>query len=594
MERCHPRPRMQSGGATGVALSGAVGHGRLADPPAGRPGVHVSESNVPEEVLMSQERIRPTARVPATLAAVVWSSMVACQPEPAALSVEEAVDSLSIDMFVEHMVALSADEMAGRRPGTAGFDSATAYVIREARALGLEPAGVDGTYRQPILFRRARLEPGTAAFSVGGESLDPGADFSLSPRVSTVETDIRAPLVFAGFGISAPDLGYDDFQGIDVDGKLVVVIRGAPDALGSLQRTVLASRAVREAELTGRGAAGVVVIEPGESSDAAEPPAWSRRAARPRTDFVPPAAAGSEGSEELGASVVVPERVAVSWMERAGRSFDDVHARIRNGEPASFDLGLEGRLTARYHHDAFESDNVVARLPGADPELEGEHLVLTAHLDHLGIGDVVAGDSIYNGTLDNASGSSALLTLASVLTRMEAPRRSVLFLWSEYFARFPTVDPERIVANQNIDGVMGMIAAASDVLAFGYEHSNLSDAVDFAVARTNTPVSPDPTPEENLFIRSDQYAFVRQGIPAIWVQSGRTGVDPAIDPQAELDAWIAGRYHQPSDDEAQPMDLEGVSSELRTNLLVTHYIVNEMGPIRWDPESFLYRRWARE
>jgi Zn-dependent M28 family amino/carboxypeptidase len=256
-------------------------------------------------------------------------------------------------------------------------------------------------------------------------------------------------------------------------------------------------------------------------------------------------------------------------------------------------------VSARFIHQTFESANVAARLPGSDPILRDEHLVVTAHLDHLGIGAPVEGDSIYNGTLDNASGSAALLTLASVLTRMEAPRRSVLFLWvtaeefgmlgAEYFARFPTVAPGRVVANQNIDGVMGMIAAASDVLAFGYEHSNLSDAVDFAVARTGTPVSPDPTPEENLFIRSDQYAFVREGIPAIWVQAGRTSTDPDIDAQGALDEWIATRYHRPNDDGDQPMDLEGVRTELRANLLVTYYIVNEMGPIRWHPDSFLYR-----
>jgi Zn-dependent M28 family amino/carboxypeptidase len=136
---------------------------------------------------------------------------------------------------------------------------------------------------------------------------------------------------------------------------------------------------------------------------------------------------------------------------------------------------------------------------------------------------------------------------------------------------------------------MGMIAAASDVLAFGYEHSNLSDAVDFAVARTGTPVSPDPTPEENLFIRSDQYAFVREGIPAIWVQAARNSVDPAIDAQAELDQWIVDRYHKPSDDNQQPKDLDGVRAELRSNLLVTYHIANEMEAIQWDENSFLYR-----
>ena len=241
--------------------------------------------------------------------------------------------------------------------------------------------------------------------------------------------------------------------------------------------------------------------------------------------------------------------------------------RLRAGEPTSFELDAEAHIRGRFVHESFESANVVARLPGTDPALADEHLVLTAHLDHLGIGTPEEGDSIYNGTLDNASGSAALLTIASTLTRMDAPRRSILFLWvtaeesgllgTEYFARYPTLAEGRVVANQNIDGVMGMIAAATDVLAFGYEHSNLSEAVDYAVDRTGMPVSPDPTPEENLFIRSDQYAFVRQGVPAIWVQAGRTSLDPAVDAQEQLDRWIVERYHSPDDDSEQPIDMEG-------------------------------------
>jgi len=523
----------------------------------------------------------------------------ACAPGADRLSLTQAADSLSIDRFLGHMAELSSDDMAGRRPGTAGYDAAVAYVIQESRALGLEPGGVDGTYRQPIRFRTSHVDPAATSFSAGGATLDFGADYSLSPRVMTTETDVRAPLVFAGFGISAPDMAYDDFAQIDVVGKLVVVLGGAPDHFGSLERTVLSSSKVRDAELKERGAAGVIVVQ-ADDSRLASP--------RPRTGYLLPddpeagPGAGRGRAEELDVSLTVPRRVAAGWISRAGRSLDEVQARIASGEATSFDLGVEGRVASRFTHTAFESANVAALWPGTDPVLSDEHLVITAHLDHLGIGTAFEGDSIYNGTLDNASGSAALLTLASALTRMEAPRRSVLFLWvtaeesgmlgSEYFARFPTVAPGRVVANQNIDGVMGMIAAATDVLAFGYEHSNLSEAVDFAVARTGTPVSPDPTPDQNLFIRSDQYAFVRNGIPAIWVQAGRTSLDPAIDAQGELDRWIVERYHRPTDDGDQPVDLDGVRAELWNNLLVTWHIANEMAEVRWDGESFLGRRWG--
>ncbi|HBU56622.1 MAG TPA: hypothetical protein DEB33_02650 [Gemmatimonadetes bacterium] len=509
------------------------------------------------------------------------------------LTIDEALENLSIKAFVDHMTVLSGDVMTGRRPGTPGYDAAAAYVVQESRSLGLKPGGLNNTYLQPIAFRRTKVDPTSTAFNVDGSPLTP-TDFTLSPRTTSNKIDVEASMIFGGFGISAPDLGYDDFEGINVKDKLVVVISGAPDHFGSLERTVLSSSASRDAELRERGAAGVVVVRLGET----------RASAPSRTRYVvPPDLTQDTGiPEELEASVTVSQRIAADWISRSGKTFENVLETIRSGVPLSFDLGIDGRIRGNFVVETFESANVAALLPGSDVDLQAEVLVLTAHLDHLGMGIPIDGDSIYDGTLDNASGSAALLTIASVLTRMEAPRRSVLFLWvtaeesgllgSEYFARFPSISPRRIVANQNIDGVMGMITAATDVLAFGYEHSNLSEAVDYAVARTGTPVSPDPTPEENLFIRSDQYAFVRNAIPAIWVQGGRTSLDPARDAQGELDTWIAERYHKPTDGLDQPFDLEGVRRELEANLLVTYHIANEMGPIRWDENSFLYRRWA--
>ncbi len=527
---------------------------------------------------------------------LLLASALACSRTDRARSIDQGLDSLSIDTFLGHMTALSSDAMAGRRPGTAGYDSAAAYLVRESQVLGLEPGGMSGTYLQPIDFRRATVEPSSAEFTVSDRTLVYGSDYTLSPRTTHAGVDVQAPMVFAGFGISAPGLGYDDFEGLDVVGKLVVVLSGAPDDFGSLERTVLSSSASRDAELRARGAAGVVIVQPDDLGDGA----------RPRVRYAVPDDAARDTSipEELEASAAVTQQIAETWITEAGHRPEDVLASLRAGEPMSFDLGLTGRVRATFSHESFESANVAALLPGSDERLRDEVLVLTAHLDHLGIGAKIEGDSIYNGTLDNASGSAALLTLASALTRMEAPRRSVLFLWvtaeesgllgSEYFARFPSIESGRVVANQNMDGVMGMITAATDVLAFGYEHSNLSEAVDYAVGITGTPVAPDPTPEENLFIRSDQYAFVRQGIPAIWVQGGRSAIDPDRDAQGELDTWIVERYHKPTDDLDQPLDLEGVRRELRSNLLVTWYIVNEMGPIEWRTDSFLYRRWATE
>ena len=392
------------------------------------------------------------------------------------LTIDEALENLSIKVFVDHMTVLSGDVMTGRRPGTPGYDAAAAYVVQESRSLGLKPGGLNNTYLQPIAFRRTRVDPTSTAFNVDGSPLTP-TDFTLSPRTTSNKIDVEASMIFGGFGISAPDLGYDDFEGIDVKDKLVVVISGAPDHFGSLERTVLSSSASRDAELRERGAVGVVVVRLGET----------RASTQSRTRYVvPPDLTQDTGiPEELEASVTVSRRIAADWISRSGKTFENVLETIRSGVPLSFDLGIDGRVRGNFVVETFESANVAALLPGSDVDLQAEVLVLTAHLDHLGMGIPIDGDSIYDGTLDNASGSAALLTIASVLTRMEAPRRSVLFLWvtaeesgllgSEYFARFPSISPRRIVANQNIDGVMGMITAATDVLAFGYEHSNLSE-----------------------------------------------------------------------------------------------------------------------
>lgn len=526
----------------------------------------------------------------------------ACSSEPSGLTVDEALESISLETFQGHLNALSADAMAGRGPGTPGYDSAAAYVAREAQALGLEPGGTAGSYMQPIRFRRAILVEGSTSLTVDGEELEAGADFAVRPDARVEEIDITAPLVFAGYGIHGPDQGWDDLADIDIAGKIVVLIPGTPDSFSSLERTVLGSARDQDRQLQARGAMAAIRVSPGEAAG----PEWRNaldRARRPAVNYLPPSAEGTPGSDAAFPNVMMARSVAQRWFAAQGRDLDAVQERLEAGETQSFDLGIEARLRARFDHEPFQSSNVVAVLPGADPELAEEYLVMTAHLDHLGVRTTFDGDSIFNGTLDNASGSAALLTLASVLAEMDAPRRSMAFLWltaeesgllgSDYFARYPSV-PGRVVANQNIDGVMAMITASSDVLAFGYEHSNLAEAVDVAVARTGTPVSPDPTPEQNLFVRSDQYSFVRQGIPAIWVQGGRTGAREGEDPQAALDTWIQERYHQPDDDLAQPIDLEGVAVELRANLLVTDQILNEMGPIRWNQDSFLYRRFAME
>ena len=288
------------------------------------------------------------------------------------LTIDEALENLSTETFVNHMTALSGDLMTGRRPGSPGYDAAAAYVIKESRSLGLKPGGIDNTYLQSIVFRRTQVDPTSTAFNVNGSPLTQATDFTLHPRTTRDNIDVEAPMIFAGFGISAPDLGYDDFEAIDVTGKLVVVVSGAPDHFGSLERTVLSSNASRNAELRERGAAGVVVVRLGEV-----------RASNPSlTRYIIPADLVQDTGtpEELEASVTVSQQVAEDWIRRSGRTLENVLATIRSGVPLSFDLDIDGRVRGNFVIETFESANVAALLPGSDVDLRDEVLVLTAHL----------------------------------------------------------------------------------------------------------------------------------------------------------------------------------------------------------------------
>ena len=186
---------------------------------------------------------------------------------------------------------------------------------------------------------------------------------------------------------------------------------------------------------------------------------------------------------------------------------------------------------------------------------------------------------------------------------MAPPKRSILFLWltgeekgllgSEFFARYPTIKPRKIVANLNIDGIIGMIVESSDIIAYGYEHSNLSLSVDFAAKRMGMTLSADPLPEQNIFVRSDQYSFVKEGYPALYIVSGRTAADKSLNGLSKFNQWLQHRYHQPDDDMSQPMDLTGIEKELEVNFLTAYHRVNKLDTVKWNEDSFLSRRFSK-
>ena len=526
---------------------------------------------------------------------IIQIAVTSCNdPKSRYRSVEKAINTLTADEFLNHMAALSSDEMMGRETGTPGFDSASNYIIEQLKLLDLKPGGINHTYKQPIDLRSANYKKETITVSINGDELEIDTEYIMWPYTEQEEIEFTAPLVFAGFGIEAPELNYNDLENLDLKGKVALVIGGAPSAFSDMEKAVISRRKTVQNTLIAKGAIGIITIYPRDSYTW---PTLRHSASKRGLGYV-------TNNEKVSSipGLMLNYVKGIDLLNSIGIDYQTLLNKITEGEPASFDLGINVSIKAKIDLESKPSHNVAAFIEGSDPILKNEFLIISAHLDHIGIGWPVNGDSIYNGSLDNASGASAILMLADLFSNMKTPKRSVLFLWvtgeevgllgSDYFARNPTIGLSSIVANQNIDMITGVIQETTDVIAYGYEHSNLSQSVDYAVDHLGMELTKDPYPEENFFVRSDQYSFVTNGYPAIWCLSGTTATNDSNDGNQKIENWWATRYHQLNDDMSQPMDHKGIEKELKLNFLVAYHIANLSESINWNKDNFLYDRFG--
>lgn len=459
-----------------------------------------------------------------------------------------------------HVEVLADDAMEGRDTGSEGHRKAAEYVAREFEAIGLKPAGTDG-FLQPVEFHSRAIDEARSQLVLvrdGQEQpLALGEDAVISARVDPAPV-FEAPLIFAGFGLSIPEAGHDDFEGIDVEGKLVVCLRGAPTGLSGPIAAHAQFDGERSAALRRAGAIGVILIPNPRHMDAP----WERLSATRALPAMVLADPALDDNRDLAVGIEFNPARADQLLAGSGHTFEEILALADAGEPLPrFEIPARLRGTVAVTRAEVTSENVVALLPGSDPTLAGEYVTFTAHLDHLGVGRPVNGDAIYNGAMDNASGVASLLDVAAILVeRGVRPRRSILFaavtaeekglLGSRYFAHHPPVGEGAIVANINIDMILPLHPFRA-LTMFGSEESDLGDeAAEMARAAGVKPL-PDPFPERNVFIRSDQYSFVRRGIPALMVMVGFEKGSPE---ERTVIAWLSERYHAPSDDVDQPVD----------------------------------------
>jgi len=494
------------------------------------------------------------------------------------------------DAWWGHVSALADDSMRGRETGTAEHRRAAEYVAGAFQRAGLVPAGTDGWF-QPVRFHVRRIAEGRSSLAlVRGaktEALAFGKDATINLRSSRAGT-VDAPLVFIGYGVRSPEHGHDDLAGLDVKGKVAIVLAGAAPK-GIPGPALAAGRAAGADALGQGGAVGVLTIYSPHSDIPWDRYALSRL--HPQMRLISDSA-GPAGRSAV--TVVLSPSRAEPLFAGSRRSYASIQALADSGAPLPrFDLPVRLRATVAVDASEAVSDNVVGLLPGRDRVLEMEYVALTAHLDHLGVGEPVAGDSIFNGAMDNATGIATLLEAAAILgARKPRPRRSVLFvavtaeekglLGSDYFAGHPAV-PEggALVANLNTDMFLP-INPLRRLLVNGLEESDLADDVRRAAARAGIEVITDPEPERNAFVRSDQFSFIRRGIPALSLKVGFSLGSPEHD---RVLRWRQDRYHGVEDEVTQPVDRQAAEDFNRLYPEVVMEVANRTARPAWYPAS---------
>jgi Zn-dependent M28 family amino/carboxypeptidase len=538
-------------------------------------------------------------RFPAISAAVLLVVLpMAAQP---LLDSDVAMSSIHPEAIASHIRFLSDDLLEGRGTGTRGHRIAAAYVAGQFEALGLEPGSSNGSWFQEVPFRTSELVRDSSSLSIrsaGGKDLRLvfGSDYLMSGNLQWPANDVTAGVAFAGFGVSAPQLGYDDYAGADVRGKIVLLLSGAPTRFATNERAYFSSGEVKQAEAVRHGAIGVLTLSTPTDEERFPFARRARQSGMPAMRWVDLAGNPSGLFPELKAFATLSRPGAELVFAGAARSIDDAFAAAKAGTPQWEPLLTSVTVHQTSRNGSATSPNVIGLLRGSDAKLRNEYVVYSAHLDHLGIGGGSGADNINNGAYDNASGIATLIEVARAFTALgQRPRRSILFLadtgeekgeeGSQYFAEYPPVPREKLVADINMDMFL-MLFPIRDLVPFGIEHSSLAGPTAVAAHRLGFELSPDPTPEEVRFIRSDQYAFVRKGIPAMILKAGSKSSDPSVDGAAITKLWLREIYHSPKDDMKQPFDFASGVRYAQMNFLVGYLVANGTSPPTWNRGDF--------
>ena len=530
---------------------------------------------------------------------VLAAVAVACSKPPAAspqlaLSQMPPVDAQAI---LAHTKILSSDEYEGRGPGTKGEELTVGYLVDQFKKIGLEPGNTDGTYVQKVPLVGITPTPTALVFDKAGrrQTLKWKDDVvAWTKHVADSAAINKSELVFVGYGIVAPEYNWDDYKGIDVTGKTLVMlvndppVADDPNAFGGKAMTYYGRWTYKYEIGAMKHAAGVLIVH--ETDPAGYPFEVVQAKTTEQFDLVTPDK--NMGRVNIEGWVTLDR--ARDLMKLAGQDFDALKKQAATRDFKPVPLGVVASMTITNTLRTVDSQNVVARLNGSDPALRDEYVVYTAHWDHLGVGPEINGDRIYNGAKDNAIGVAGLLELARALTKITpAPRRSILFLsvtaeeqgllGSQYYSVTPLYPLRKTLANINMDG-LNVHGRTKDLTLIGFGASELDDYAKTAAAEQGRVIRPDPETEKGFYYRSDHFNFAKLGVPALDPDEGTEFIGkPAEYGKQVRDDYTEHNYHKPSDVIKPDWDLSGAVEDLQVFLAVGYRVAQAEKYPEWKP-----------
>jgi Zn-dependent M28 family amino/carboxypeptidase len=537
----------------------------------------------------NEQSLKPVGQPAAAAPAIPIASLPRIEPQP----------------ILDRIKVLSSDQFEGRAPGSKGEDLTVQYLETEFKALGLKPGNTDGTYIQKVPLVGITAAPTSPlTISKGGQrQVIKWRDemVAWSKHVADSASIADSEIVFAGYGVEAPEFNWDDFKGVDVKGKTIMVLvndpavpdpsdpaRLDPKTFGGDAMTYYGRWTYKLEEGARKGAAAVLIVH--ETGPAGYPFSVVQGNLNEKFDLVTPDKNMSRAAIEGWVTLDAAKKI----LKMAGQDYDALKKQAATREFKSVALGLTASVAIKNTLRTIDSRNVVAKLEGSDSALKDEYVVYSAHWDHFGVGTPVKGDKIYNGALDNASGVASVLEIARAFTKVQpAPKRSILFLMvtaeeqgllgSQYYSVSPIYPLAKTVANINIDG-LNQWGRTSDLTVVGLGASDLDDYLKDAAAEQNRTLRPDPEPEKGFYYRSDHFNFAKQGVPALAPDSGVVYPGKSAEfSKQKRDEYTNTDYHAPSDEVKPDWDLTGAADDAELFFAVGYRVANADRYPEWKP-----------